>query len=197
MFCVGKYYMRHVALASFFLLSVCSYSLSLSVSFFCLFVCGFPAPHLIACHMQIVGQKANGAGLSMICFQHAILNYIYVVIIIIIVIQCTPLVSFMSFVMPLSLSFCRLKLPLVSGVPFFTLWLLLFYTFQLETTRYNCACLLYLHVCFPSYSYSSLSLLAHAPPLSLSLSFLVCLFLPQLIHNEEAIQKILTYLLPL
>lgn len=52
--------------------------------------------------MQIVGQKANGAGLSMICFQHAIINYIYVVIII--VIQCTPLVSFMSFVMPLSLS---------------------------------------------------------------------------------------------
>lgn len=92
--------MRHVALASFFLLSVCSYSLSL---FFCLFVCGFPAPHLIACHMKIVGQKANGAGLSMICFQHAIINYIYVVIIII-VIQCTPLVSFMSFVMPLSLS---------------------------------------------------------------------------------------------
>lgn len=71
MFCVGKYYMRHVALASFFLLSVRSYSL-------CLFVCGFAAPHLIACHMQIVGQKANGAGLSMICFQHAILNYIYV-----------------------------------------------------------------------------------------------------------------------
>lgn len=79
--------------------------LSLCLSFLCLFVCGFPAPHLIACHMQIVGQKANGAGLSMICFQHAIINYIYVVIIIIIiVIQCTPLVSFMSFVMPLSLS---------------------------------------------------------------------------------------------
>lgn len=52
--------------------------------------------------MQIVGQKANGAGLSMICFQHAIINYIYVVIIIIII-QCTPLVSFMSFVMFLSL----------------------------------------------------------------------------------------------
>lgn len=142
-------------------------SLSLSLFSACLFAVFL---RLIACHMQIVGQKANGAGLSMICFQHAILNYIYVVIIIIIVIQCTPLVSFMSFVMPLSLSFCRLKLPLVSGVPFFTLWLLLFYTFQLETTRYNCACLLYLHVCFPSYSYSSLSLLAHAPPPPLSLS---------------------------
>lgn len=155
MFCVGKYYMRHVALASFFLLSVRSYSLC--VSLLCLFVCGFAAPHLIACHMQIVGQKANGAGLSMICFQHAILNYIYV---------CrhrhpvhtSRFIHVFCHASPLSPSLCRLKLLLLSCLSFPTLWLLLFYTFQLETTRYNCACLLYLHVCFPSYSYSSLSL---------------------------------------